>query len=113
MAGTRSQHAITTDQVPHVFNDARIDQLASIGKPPSHTTNMQRFADGIREAARKYATEIRQPDDNEVYAEISRLHRAAERRYYSEAATLVKKLSLRERDLLKGDELWTIKSPPA
>jgi len=110
MAGTRSQRAITTDQVPHVFNDARIEQLASIGKPPSHT-NMQRFADGIREAARKYATEIRQPNDNEVYAEILRLHRAAERRYYSEVATLVKKLSLRARDLLKCDELRTIRSP--
>jgi hypothetical protein len=105
MAGTKSEFALTFDQIAHAFNDACIENLARIGKLPSHA-NRQRFADGLREAARNYATEIRQPNDNEVRAEIEKLYRAAERKHYSEVAARVQKLSSGARSLLKYGE-WT------
>jgi hypothetical protein len=102
---TQSKSAITADQIPHKFDDACIEDLARIGKLPAQA-NRQHFADGIREAGRIYATEIREPNDNEVRAEIESLHRAAKRQGFEEVATLLEKLSWRARSLLKYDE-WT------
>jgi hypothetical protein len=105
VASTKSKSAVTADQIPHIFDDACIEDLASIGKLPPHA-NRQRFAVGVREAARIYTTEIREPNDNEVRAEIESLYRAAERQRFEQLATLLEKLSQRARSLLKYDE-WT------
>jgi hypothetical protein len=107
MSGTRSQRAITIDQAPEVFNDACIKQLVRIGKPPPQT-DIQLLGDGIREGARQYATEIRQPNDNEVCAEIERLYRAAVRQRFDELAILIDRLSPRARSLLQYRE-WPTK----
>jgi hypothetical protein len=105
VASTKSKSAVTADQIPHIFDDACIEDLASIGKLPPQA-NRPRFAVGVREAARIYTTEIREPNDNEARAEIEKLHRAAKRRDFEELATLLLKLSSRVRSLLKYDE-WT------
>jgi hypothetical protein len=112
MASTKSKFAIPADQIPHRFDHTCIENLARIGKLPRHA-NRQRFADSIREAARIYTTEIREPNDNEVHAEIKRLHRVAERRHFEELATLVEKLSSRARNLLKYDECLAVRLPEA
>jgi hypothetical protein len=105
VASTKRKSAITADQIPHIFDNACIEGLARIGKLPPRA-NRQRFAVGVREAARIYTAEIREPNDNEVRAEIEKLHRAAKRRDFEELATLLEKLSSRARSLLKYDE-WT------
>ncbi len=119
MASTKRKSAITADQIPRKFDDSCIEDLARFAKLPSHA-NRQRFADGIRDAARAYATEIREPNDNEVRAEIESLYRAAERGNFEELAILLEKLSSRARSLLKYDHWTTVKlsadkpdSPPS
>ena len=108
MASTKSKSAITADQIPHIFDDTCIENLARIGKLPPHA-NRQRFADSIREAARIYASEVREPNDNEVRAEIETLHRTAERQRFEEVATLLEKFSLRARSLLRYEERTIVK----
>ena len=105
MVSTKRRSVVTADQISYIFDDVCIEKLARIGKLPRHA-NRQRFADGIREAARIYATEIREPNDNEVRAEIESLHRAAARQRFEELAALLEKLSSRARSQLKYDE-WT------
>jgi hypothetical protein len=112
MASTKSKSAITADQVPHKFDDACIEDLARIGKLPPHAPR-QRFGEGVRQAGRLYATEVREPNDNEVRAEIESLYRAAERRHFEELATLLEKLSSRARSLLKCAERITVRLPEA
>jgi len=77
MAGTRPQGAITTEQVPRIFDDGCIERLAR-GKLPDHA-DKKRFAESMRVAARIYARDAREPSDNELHAEIAALHKAAER----------------------------------
>jgi hypothetical protein len=72
---------------------------------------MKRFAEGIREAARIYATDVREPNDNEVRAEVEKLYLAAERRLYDQVAILLEKLSPRAFRLLKHAE-WTTTNFP-
>jgi len=67
---TRSKHPIATEEIPRIFDDACIEGLAQIGKLPA-SADMKRFAEGIRQAACIYATEVREPNDNEVRAEVS------------------------------------------
>ena len=102
---TRSKHPIATEEVPRIFDDACIEGLAQIGKPPA-SADMKRFAEGIREAACIYATEVRKPNDNEVRAEVEKLYLAAERRLYDQVAILLEKLSPRAFRLLKHTG-WT------
>ena len=89
---TRSKHPIATEEVPRIFDDACIEGLAQIGKPPA-SADMKRFAEGIREAACIYATDVREPNDNEVRAEVEKLYLAAERRHYDQVAILLETLS--------------------
>ena len=62
---------------------------------------MKRFAEGIREAANIYVRYVREPNDNEVRAEVEKLYLAAERRLYDQVPTPVEKLSPRAFRLLK------------
>jgi hypothetical protein len=97
---TRSKHPIATEEIPRIFDDACIEELAQIGKLPA-SADMKRFAEAIREAARIYATDVREPNDNEVRAEVEKLYLAAERRLYNQVAILLEKLSPRAFCLLK------------
>ena len=84
----KKQTAIEVVDVPRVFNYERIEQLATIGQLPS-TADQKRFGEGVREAARIYATDARSPTAGTVRDEIAALYRAAERREYERAATLL------------------------
>ena len=97
---TRSKHPIPTEEIPRIFDDACIEELAQFGKLPA-SANMKRFAEGIREAVCIYATDVREPNDNEVRAEVEKLYLAAERRHYDQVAILLEKLSPRAFRLLK------------
>ena len=97
---TRSKRPIATEEIPRIFDEACIEELAQIGKLPA-SADMKRFAEGIREAAYIYATDVREPNDNEVRAEVEKLYLAAERRLYDQVAILVEKLSPRAFRLLK------------
>jgi hypothetical protein len=97
---TRSKRPIATEEIPRIFDDACIEELAQIGKLPA-SADMKRFAEAIREAARIYATDVREPNDNEVRAEVEKLYLAAERRLYNQVAILLEKLSPRAFCLLK------------
>ena len=102
---TRSKHPIATEEISRTFDDARIEELAQIGKLPA-SADMKRFAEGIREAARIYGTDVREPNDNEVRAEVEKLYLAAERRLYDQVAILLEELSPRAFRLLKHGG-WT------
>jgi hypothetical protein len=99
VASTKSREPIAAGDVPRIFEDACIDALAVIGRLPAGA-DRKRFAEGVREAARIYARDVRTPTDNELHAEIAALYRAAERKRYRDVATLLEQLSPRERNLL-------------
>src|SRR5262245_60868791 len=96
----RSKRSIATEEIPRIFDDACIEQLAKIGKLPA-PADIKRFAESIRAAACIYATDVREPNDNEVHAEVEKLYRAAEQRLYDQVAILLEKLSPRAFRLLK------------
>jgi hypothetical protein len=100
MAGTRSREPIAATDIPRIFDDACIDTLAAIGRLPAGA-DRKRFAEGIREAARIYARDVRIPTDNELHAEIAALYRAAERKQLGQVADLFEKLSPKARELLR------------
>ncbi len=103
MPSKKRNHPVATDDVPRVFDDPCIDRLARVGELPA-SADRQRFADGVREAARIYARDARKPTWNEVSEEIERLHNAASRRQYDRVADLIEALSLEARRLLKARE---------
>jgi len=107
---TRSKRPIATEEIPRIFDDACIEELAQIGKLPA-SADMKRFAEGIREAAHIYATDVREPNENEVRAEVEKLYLAAERRLYDQVAILIEKLSARAFRLLKFAELTRTSFP--
>ena len=65
---------------------------------------MRILAAGIRDAARIYARDVREPGTvNELHDEIKRLHEAAEQRQYERGAEmLAEEFSTRVSDLLNG-----------
>jgi len=96
-----SQGVIGVADVEHIFDEACIARLAQIGRLPAHA-DLRRFREGVREAARSYAGEARNPNANALHTQIAELHRAAERRRFEELATLLRDLSPRPRALLNG-----------
>jgi hypothetical protein len=60
----------------------------------------EKFAAGVREAARIFARDTRSPNVNVLHDEINGLYWAAERRRYEETARRIKQLSVRARALL-------------
>ena len=96
MTSTKSREPIAAADVPRIFDDACIDTLAVIGRLRVGA-DRKRFAEGVREAARIYARDAREPTDNELHAEIHKLYRAAERKRYELIADLLERLSPKAR----------------
>ena len=102
------------DQVERIFNTSSIDELARIAKLPSYADKHQ-FANGIREAARIYAKDAREPTANELNKQITELHRAAKHLQYERVANLTESLSPKAQDMLNEyAERWRspTKLPP-
>jgi hypothetical protein len=97
----KKQTAITADNVPVVFNDARITQLVAIGRLPD-SGDRQLFGESVRKAARIYTRDARSPSVGTVREEIAALYRAAERRQYERATMLLTQLSPQARTYLAG-----------
>jgi hypothetical protein len=93
--------AITPDDVPFVFDDACIHELAAPAKlPPGADSKV--FAAGVREAARTYSRDARARDDNKLHHEIAALYNAAHRRRYERLVALWKDLSPDARRYLEN-----------
>jgi len=109
---SKARRPISAEEVARVFDDACIEKLAGIGKLPAGA-DRKRFAEGIREAARMYATDARTPNVNALHDEIAELHRAADRRLYEQVACLMERLSPRAHDMLseRGSRLGGIELP--
>jgi hypothetical protein len=99
MIMAKSLCPIAAEEVILKFDDTCIVRLAGIGKLPAHA-NKQRFAEGIRVAARIYARDVREPNDNYLHIEIAMLHKAAESHDYELVANLLAALSPRSREQL-------------
>jgi len=82
-----------------VFDAPFIERLAGLGKLPA-SADLDRFGEGVREAARIYVRDSGIPNANEVNREITKLHRAAEKRGFETVAELLGNLSPRARSLL-------------
>jgi hypothetical protein len=97
---------IAAEEVILKFDDSCIARLASIGKLPVHA-DKQRFAESVRVSARIYARDAREPNENELHAEIATLHRAAEQHDYERVAKLLAVLTPRSRERLsdRGKQL--------
>jgi len=96
----KSRSIITAEEVPVIFDDARVRDLAKTAKlPPS--ANMAAFAAGVRDAAWIFARDARIPTCNDLHAEIAELLKAAGARDYDHAAALLENLSHSARGLLK------------
>jgi hypothetical protein len=99
VAGTKSRTPITAADVLRIFDDTCIDRLADIARFPADA-DRERFAEGVRQAARIYARDARIPTDNELNTEIAALYRATKRKRCGEVAALLEKLSPKARELL-------------
>jgi hypothetical protein len=99
VANTKSRKPIAAADIQRIFDDACIDKLAAIGRLPAGA-DRKRFADGVREAARVYARDVRIPTNNQLHAEIAGLYRAADRKECEQVAALLEQLSPKARELL-------------
>jgi hypothetical protein len=95
----KHRRIIAPDDVPTVFDDDCIRGLAKLGKLPANA-DFEKFAAGIREAARIFAGDARVPTDNELRREIEALWKASDRQCYAKAAELLEALSPRARATL-------------
>jgi hypothetical protein len=86
------------------FDDARINRLADIARLPADA-DRERFAEGVRQAARIYVREIQAPNDNKLHAEIAALHAAAQHKRYGRVADLLERLSPEAIALLRKRRL--------
>src|SRR5262245_34150393 len=84
--------AISVDEVPIVFDDRRVEELARDGKLPAEADHV-RFARSVRGAVLDYALAVRAPSSNDLHREIKALHRAADREQYDELADLLERLT--------------------
>jgi hypothetical protein len=97
---TRKVRAIPApEQVPRIFSDECVRQLAGVAKLPLDA-DLPRFAAAIRAAAEAYIRTASVPDDNAVHHEIKALYNAAARCRHTEVAGRIEKLSPRTRDFL-------------
>ena len=90
---------VASDSVAKKFDD---DFIRSAELPPG--ADLDIFAAGVREAARVYATDVLQPDDNKLHHEIKVLYDAVHRRRYEDTASSLEGLSPRAVAYL-GDRL--------
>jgi hypothetical protein len=85
---------VAPDDVPVVFSDACIGELAALAKlPPGADLNV--FAAGVHEAARTYSRDARTRDDNELHHDIAALYNAARRRRYEHVVALLEDRDVR------------------
>ena len=87
-----------------VFDEACIDRLAGEARLPADA-DRERFAKGVREAARIYAQEILAPNENKLHGEIAALNTAAQHERYGQVADLLEKLSPKAIGLLRKRRL--------
>jgi hypothetical protein len=95
--------AIAADAVPRVFDGECIVRIARLGRLPG-TADVNRFAHGVRWAARIYAADARASTAKELRAEIAKLYGAASRRQYERVAELLEAISSEARDRLISRE---------
>jgi hypothetical protein len=88
----KKRQAIAAADVPRVFNDERVEQLAAIGQLPD-SADRRRFGESLREAALIYARDARSPTVGTIRDEIAALYNAVELRKYERAAELLARLS--------------------
>jgi hypothetical protein len=101
MQAKKSRSIIRAEEVPTVFDDVRIENLAEIANLPPGA-DMKAWGEGIREAALVFVRDVRTPTNNELSREIAGLHRAAQRRQYDDVADLREKLSARAQEHLEA-----------
>jgi hypothetical protein len=107
-----SLSVIEVEQVEQIFDDSFIETLVKIAGLPSGA-DIKRFAESIREAARIYARDVREPNANELYREIDELHHAAKRREYERVASLVESLSAKALYMLNNAAATNLPPPAA
>jgi hypothetical protein len=83
----KARSPITADEVPLIFSDERIREMAERAPLPADA-DLQQLAADVRTAASDYAKDARAPDANEVHHEIATLEKAADRKQYQRAASL-------------------------
>jgi hypothetical protein len=96
---TKRRQLIAAEDVPTVFNDACIRRLATIAKSPPNA-DIAAWAEGIRDAARIFARETREPSDNALHQEIATLYAAADQRRYDRLQVLFANRTPRARRML-------------
>jgi hypothetical protein len=94
---TKSRPIITPEDVPLVFDDARIRELASHLPPES---DLNALGWWVTEAADLFTQEVRIPNVNQVHTEIAMLHEAAGRQLFERVAELLDTLSADARAIL-------------
>lgn len=99
MTVRKSNNRIAAENVPSVFDAACINRLANISKFPAEA-DLVRFGKGVQAAALIYARDSRELNANELHAEISALHKAAERHDHETLAKLLTALSPQARERL-------------
>lgn len=87
------------DDVPRIFSDGRVRQLAADAKLPLDD-GLPPFAAAIRIAAETYIRDANIPSDNAVHREIKALYNAAAKRRHAEVAERIDALSNRTRDFI-------------
>jgi hypothetical protein len=91
--------AITPEDVPRIFDDDKIRNLASIGKAPPDA-DLAAFARSVREAMHFYIQKAKEPNRNELHSEVQALERAAWKRDFDRVAELLDGMSPRCRDMM-------------
>ena len=97
----KTRPIILAEDVPVIFDDKCIAELAKIARLPPGA-DAAAFAAGIREAARIFARDASMPTGNELHDEIDELFKAADRRSYNEVADVLERLSPQARDILEN-----------
>ncbi len=99
IAMAKARRVLAAEDVARVFDNKQIAELTAVAKLPADA-DLQEFADGIRDAARIYTRDAREPTVNDLHREIKKLHGAADRQRYDQVAALVEGLSPKVRELL-------------
>lgn len=86
--------------VPDVFNDERIRELAATAKIILTCENFDVFKKNVRNAVVNYLRDARRLSDNQLYNERKLLEAAASRHKYKEVTDRIENLSTENRDLL-------------
>jgi hypothetical protein len=88
---TKEVYAISLDEVPTVFNDDCMNELARDGKLPADA-DLVRFKTGVLGSVRDYVQAVREPSSNQLHQEINALCVAAFREKYDKLAALLESM---------------------